>query len=101
MTKRLSKEEKDRRYMELVREYQAAEEEELARRSVFTTTFCNKGHRLSDGKPVEHECYVLDPTVLQEEAYNGASAALDLVRSGERKMHHHKVHPGLSQEDVS
>jgi len=34
---------------------------------IYCTTYCNKGHRLSDGKPVDHECYVLPPKALQAE----------------------------------
>jgi hypothetical protein len=33
----------------------------------FVTSFCNFPHRLRDGKPVEHECYVLRPRSLQLE----------------------------------
>ena len=35
---------------------------------IYCTTFCNKGHRLDNGRPVAHECYVLDPKKLQAEA---------------------------------
>lgn len=34
---------------------------------VFCTTFCNKPHRLSDGVPLNHECYVLKPAGLRHE----------------------------------
>ena len=33
----------------------------------YCTTFCNRAHRLSDGKPVAHECYILNPKALQLE----------------------------------
>ena len=33
----------------------------------YCTTFCNRPHRLSDGKPVQHECYILNPKALQLE----------------------------------
>lgn len=26
---------------------------------VYCTSFCNRGHSLEDGKPIDHECYVL------------------------------------------
>lgn len=35
----------------------------------YVSTFCNFAHRLSDGKPIGHECYVLDPHKLKLEAY--------------------------------
>lgn len=34
----------------------------------YLTTFCNKAHRLADGKPIGHNCYVLDPVKLRLEA---------------------------------
>ena len=34
----------------------------------YVTTFCNFPHRLKDGKPIEHNCYILDPKALQAEA---------------------------------
>lgn len=34
---------------------------------VFCTSFCNKPHRLSDGVPLNHECYVLKPAGLRHE----------------------------------
>lgn len=33
----------------------------------FCTTFCNQAHRLSDGRPVGHECYILNPESLAAE----------------------------------
>ena len=33
----------------------------------YCTTFCNKAHRLSDGKPLEHECYIIPPRLLKLE----------------------------------
>jgi len=40
----------------------------MSRTGCFCTSFCNKGHALADGKPVGHECYVLNPAALQAEA---------------------------------
>jgi hypothetical protein len=37
------------------------------RNGVYCTSFCNKGHRLRDGLPVEHECYVLPTAALHAE----------------------------------
>ena len=33
----------------------------------YTTSFCNFAHRLKDGMPVNHECYVLNPRGLAAE----------------------------------
>jgi len=43
--------------------------------NIYATTYCNQGHRTSDGKPVGHECYVLPPRALELEMagdYEGA-----------------------------
>ncbi len=34
---------------------------------IFCTSFCNHAHRLSNGHPVNHECYILKPNALQLE----------------------------------
>jgi hypothetical protein len=34
---------------------------------IYATTFCNRGHKLSNGYPVGHECYVLDRKKLADE----------------------------------
>ncbi len=33
----------------------------------YVTTFCNRAHQLSDGKPIAHECYVIPPRLLKAE----------------------------------
>lgn len=35
--------------------------------ALFCTSFCNKAHRMADGKPVGHECYVLPTEALVAE----------------------------------
>lgn len=50
---------------------------------IFCTSFCNHGHRLNDGKPVAHECYVLPPAALDHERndnYLYAAQAIDRAR---------------------
>lgn len=34
---------------------------------IYCSSFCNRGHKLSNGMPVDHQCYVLDPRLLQKE----------------------------------
>ena len=34
----------------------------------YVSTFCNHAHRLRDGSPISHECYVLDRKKLKAEA---------------------------------
>jgi hypothetical protein len=46
---------------------------------VFHTAFCNKGHRMEDGMPVDHECYVLPPRALQLEREGKLEEAQNLL----------------------
>lgn len=36
-------------------------------RTIYCTTFCNFGHFVETGRPVGHECYILDPVKLARE----------------------------------
>lgn len=31
---------------------------------MYCTSFCNRNHRLTDGKPIDHECYIIPPRLL-------------------------------------
>lgn len=47
---------------------------------IFCTSYCNRGHKLKTGVPVEHECYVLPPRALKlerEEKYAEAIKAIE------------------------
>jgi len=33
----------------------------------YLTSFCNHEHDLGDGKPIDHECYIIPIKALQEE----------------------------------
>lgn len=49
--------------------------------SIYCTTFCNSGHRLTDGKPVDHECYVLPPAALEAERKNDFESAWAIIEA--------------------
>jgi hypothetical protein len=42
---------------------------------VYCTSFCNHGHQLSNGHPVNHECYILKPEALSLERRGMIEAA--------------------------
>lgn len=44
---------------------------------VYLTSFCNHGHRLSNGHPVNHECWVLKPEALSLEREGRIEEAMD------------------------
>lgn len=67
----------------------------MATTKIYCTSFCNKGHRLSDGKPVDHECYVLNVDVLRAEAKEGAEAALALALRLNLPIHERRIHKGI------
>jgi hypothetical protein len=58
-----------------------------ASRALYTTAFCNRAHRLRDGKPVGHECYVLDPAKLRLESEHGAGAVEGSIVREPRTLH--------------
>jgi hypothetical protein len=47
--------------------------------AVYHTSYCNHGHRLFDGRPVDHECYVLPPAALQAEREDRIDDALRIM----------------------
>jgi hypothetical protein len=51
-------------------------------RKFYVTTFCNFAHDVETGRPIGHECYILNTRVLREEADHGAEAALALLALG-------------------
>lgn len=55
--------------------------------STYVTTYCNKPHRMSDGKPVAHECYVLPPAALQAEREGGVHAAFAIIGQAKPLRH--------------
>ena len=48
---------------------------------IYCTSFCNHGHRMVDGKPVDHECYILPPAMLRAEMYGRFEEALNIQRT--------------------
>jgi hypothetical protein len=58
---------------------------------IFCTSFCNKGHRLSDGKPVAHECYVLPTEALHAERDGDTGRALDILDAWKKRRTHKGV----------
>lgn len=55
---------------------------------VYTTSFCNKGHRLEDGKPVNHECYIIPPKALQLECEGKTQEAIEVMDAARPWKHH-------------
>jgi hypothetical protein len=45
----------------------------------YVTTYCNHAHRLSDGKPIDHNCYVLPPAALQLERDGKFAEAIEVL----------------------
>jgi hypothetical protein len=55
----------------------------------YQTTYCNRLHRLSDGKPIRHECYVMPTEALHAEKAGDIPRA-NVVMSGWKKKRAHK-----------
>lgn len=60
---------------------------------IFCTSYCNKGHCLDTGKPVEHECIVIPVKALEYEMDgNIKRAILEMIDCNR------KVHRGIKQK---
>ncbi len=59
----------------------------------YATSFCQQPHRLSDGKPVGHECMIVPPEALEAEAKGEYDRALRLLELAEPFTRS----PGVSQ----
>lgn len=59
--------------------------------TVYCTSFCNHGHRLSDGKPVDHECYVLPTEALAAERRGDVARALEIMSQWKKRRTHRGV----------
>ena len=46
---------------------------------VYCTTYCNRGHRISDGMPIGHECRVIPPAALKAEMDGDYEKAIALM----------------------
>jgi hypothetical protein len=56
--------------------------------NVYCTTFCNRAHRLLDGKPIQHECYILPPEALRAERAGDMDEALEILSAWKvRRVH--------------
>jgi len=56
---------------------------------IYCTSFCNKGHLLDDGRPVDHECYVIPPEMLRAEMEERFEDALEIrIYWTHRRVHH-------------
>lgn len=60
---------------------------------VYMSTYCNQGHRLSDGKPVNHECVILPPEALQAEREGDYERVWDLMDEAKPFKPHRGVKP--------
>jgi len=55
--------------------------------TVYCTSYCNKGHRMRDGVPVSHECYVLPPAALEAEWAGNYERAQELLQEKPLRRH--------------
>lgn len=57
---------------------------------IYCTSYCNRAHRLSDGKPIEHECYVLPVEMLAAERAGNTCKAVEILQG---KRHALRIMP--------
>lgn len=54
---------------------------------VYCSTYCNQGHRVSDGKPVGHECIIIPVKALHAEMGGDYSTALSIMLHSKKVYH--------------
>jgi hypothetical protein len=54
--------------------------------TLYVTTYCNFAHRLSDGKPVRHECRIIPPKALEAERAGDINKAIEIMRAAPVRM---------------
>ena len=54
----------------------------------YVTTYCNHAHRMKDGKPMAHECYVLPPEALAAERRGETDIAIGLLQAAHPMRRH-------------
>lgn len=59
----------------------------------YVTTFCNFAHRIKDGKPIGHECYVLPTEALVAERDGRMEHAQDILSRWKKRA----THKGLKE----
>jgi len=57
----------------------------------YVTTYCNHPHRLSDGKPIAHNCYVLPPEALEAERNGDTDRAIELLQKAKPLIEHRGI----------
>jgi len=53
----------------------------LAGPDIFCTSYCNHGHSMTTGRPVNHECIIIPPAALAAEREGDISTAIDIIAS--------------------
>lgn len=46
---------------------------------IYCSTFCNRGHIVATGEPVDHECVILDPEALRAEIRGDFDEAIRIL----------------------
>ena len=64
------------------------EKVDMAAKKLFCTTYCNQLHRLSDGKPVGHECFILPTAALHAEKNGEVAQACEILQQWKKRTKH-------------
>ena len=62
---------------------------------IYCSTYCNQGHCLNTGRPVNHACVVIPPEALAAERRDNFDLAIDIIT----KASPLKPHRGLKYEE--
>lgn len=57
----------------------------MAKRQIYCSSYCNFGHYLDTGRPIDHECIVIPPEALALERDGDVEGAIQILAHASRK----------------
>ncbi len=63
----------------------------------YCASYCNHPHRLSDGKPVSHECFVLPTAALHAEREGDTDKATAILGEWKKRRKHKGLKPTVDE----
>lgn len=49
--------------------------------AIYQTSYCNRGHNLKTGRPIQHECRIIPPSALKLERAGHVEQAIAIMRA--------------------
>ncbi|OHD23660.1 MAG: hypothetical protein A2Y38_23470 [Spirochaetes bacterium GWB1_59_5] len=66
---------------------------------IYLTSYCNQGHEVATGKPVNHECHILPPAALLLEMADRLPEAVEALAAGRPLKRHSGLKVPVTEGD--